>query len=43
MADITYGTWVSDGTPVDAVYQNGVKAYGRNLLLDTGFNNLPQY
>ena len=32
MADITHGTWIKDGTPVDAVYQGGVKVYGRNLI-----------
>ena len=35
MADITHGTWIKDGKAVDAVYQSGVKAYGRNLLLDS--------
>lgn len=35
MADITHGTWIKDGKAVDAVYQNGVKAYGRNLLRDS--------
>ena len=43
MADITHGTWIKDGKAVDTVYQNSVKVYGRNLLLDTDFNNLPQY
>ena len=32
MADITHGTWIKDGKAVDAVYQSGVKVYGRNLL-----------
>ena len=32
MADITHGTWIKDGKAVDAVYQSGVKAYGRNLV-----------
>lgn len=32
MADITHGTWIKDGKAVDAVYQGGVKAYGRNLI-----------
>lgn len=32
MADITHGTWIKDGKAVDAVYQDGVKVYGRNLL-----------
>jgi len=35
MADITHGTWIKDGKAVDAVYQNGVKVYGRNLYTDT--------
>lgn len=32
MADITHGTWIKDGKAVDAVYQNGIKVYGRNLI-----------
>lgn len=36
MADITHGTWIKDGKAVDAVYQGGVKVYGRNLLQGTG-------
>lgn len=35
MADITHDTWIKDGKAVDAVYQSGIKAYGRNLLLDS--------
>ncbi|MCH8624497.1 hypothetical protein [Lactiplantibacillus plantarum] len=35
MADITHGTWIKDGKAVDAVYQNGVKIYGRNLYLNS--------
>lgn len=35
MADITHGTWIKDGKVVDAVYQSGVKVYGRNLFLDS--------
>ncbi|MDK9681657.1 hypothetical protein [Lactiplantibacillus argentoratensis] len=35
MADITQGTWIKDGKAVDAVYQGGVKVYGRNLLTGT--------
>lgn len=35
MADITHGAWIKDGKAVDAVYQGGVKVYGRNLLRDT--------
>lgn len=41
MADITHGTWIKDGTPVDKVFSNGVQVYGRNLYTDTqNFNNL---
>lgn len=39
MADITHGTWIKDGKAVSTVYQNGVKVYGRNYLLDTGTPN----
>lgn len=40
MADITHGTWIKDGKAVDAVYQSGVKVYGRNLYVDTeNFDN----
>ncbi|WP_076637023.1 phage head spike fiber domain-containing protein [Lactiplantibacillus plantarum] len=35
MADITHGAWIKDGKAVDAVYQSGVKVYGRNLYIDT--------
>ena len=35
MADITHGTWIKDGKAVDAVYQDGIKVYGRNLALGT--------
>ncbi|MGQ2382341.1 hypothetical protein ACT543_06715 [Lactiplantibacillus plantarum] len=35
MADITHGTWIKDGKAVDAVYQSGIKVYGRNLSLNT--------
>lgn len=35
MADITHGTWIKDGKAVDAVYQDGIKVYGRNLLTGT--------
>lgn len=31
MADITHGTWIKDGKAVNAVYQNGIQVYGRNL------------
>jgi len=37
MADITNGTWIKDGKPVDAVYQNGVKVYRRNYFSVSGF------
>lgn len=40
MADITHGTWVKDGKAVDAVYQNGIKVYGRNLLIGTSEDEL---
>lgn len=33
--DITHSTWIKDDKAVDAVYQNGVKVYGRNLALGT--------
>nr|WP_247965333.1 carbohydrate binding domain-containing protein [Lactiplantibacillus plantarum] len=40
MADITHGTWIKDGKAVDAVYQSGIKVYGRNLYVDTeNFDN----
>lgn len=32
MADITHGTWINNGTPVDKVFSNGRQVYGRNLL-----------
>ncbi|MBX0340561.1 hypothetical protein IMAU70010_00206 [Lactiplantibacillus plantarum] len=32
MADITHGTWIKDGTPVDKVFSNGSQVYGRNLF-----------
>lgn len=35
MADITHGTWIKDGKAVDAVYQNGVNVYSRNLVTGT--------
>lgn len=38
MADITHGTWIKDGKAVDAVYQSGVKVYGRNLLTNLSSN-----
>lgn len=41
MADITHGTWIKDGKAVDDVYQNGVKVYGRNLLINTTGNAIP--
>lgn len=43
MADITHGTWIKDGTPVDDVYQNGVKVYGRNLVAGTSEPFVMQY
>lgn len=41
MADITHGTWIKDGKAVDAVYQGGVKVYGRNLLINTAGDTAP--
>ncbi|QBJ03456.1 host range and adsorption protein [Lactobacillus phage 521B] len=41
MADITHGTWIKGGKAVDAVYQNGVKAYGRNLFSVRDWNAKP--
>lgn len=38
MADITNGTWIKDGKAIDAVYQDGVKVYGRNLLIGSTDN-----
>lgn len=35
MADVTHGTWIKDGKVVDAVYQNGVNVYSRNLVTGT--------
>lgn len=35
MADITHGTWIKDGKAVDAVYQSGIKIYGRNLIVQS--------
>ncbi|WPH53995.1 hypothetical protein SHN02_09760 [Lacticaseibacillus paracasei] len=35
MADITHGTWIKNGKAVDAVYQGGIKVYGRNLAPGT--------
>ncbi|MGA3439869.1 hypothetical protein ACA574_16975 [Lactiplantibacillus plantarum] len=34
MADITHGTWIKDGKAVDAIYQGGIKVYGRNLITE---------
>ena len=35
MADITHGTWIKDGKAVDAVYQSGIKVYGKNLITNS--------
>lgn len=43
MATINGRACVVNGTPVDKVFSNGKQVYGRNLLLDTNFNNLPKY
>lgn len=32
MADITHGTWIKDGKPVDKVFSDGKQVYGRNLF-----------
>jgi len=39
MADITHGTWIKDGKPIDAVYQNGKQVYGRNLIVAKTIEN----
>ncbi len=41
MADITHGTWINNGAAVDAVYQDGVKVYGRNLFILHDWNAKP--
>lgn len=41
MANITHGTWIKDGKAVDAIYQSGVKVYGRNLLINTTVLAMP--
>lgn len=33
MADITHGTWIKDGTPIDKVFNNGVQVYSKNLWI----------
>ena len=43
MTTINGRACVVNGTPVDKVFSNGKQVYGRNLLLDTDLNNLPQY
>ena len=43
MTTINGRACIVNGTPVDKVFSNGRQVYGRNLLLDTNFNNLPQY
>jgi len=43
MTTINGKVCVVDGVPVDKVFSDGKQVYGRNLLLDTDFNNLPQY
>lgn len=35
MADITHGTWIKDGKPVDKVFSNGKQVYGRNLIVQS--------
>ncbi|MDN7014423.1 hypothetical protein [Lactiplantibacillus plantarum] len=41
MADITQGTWIKDGTPVDSVFSNGSQVYGRNLFSLHDWNAAP--
>lgn len=43
MTTINDRACVANGTPVDKVFSDGKQVYGRNLLLDTHLNNLPQY
>lgn len=43
MATINGKACVANGNTVDKVFSNGRQVYGRNILLDTDFNNLPQY
>ena len=43
MTTINGRACVVNGKPVDKVFSNGKQVCGRNLLLDTNFNNLPQY
>jgi len=43
MTTINGRACVANGMPVDKVFSDGKQVYGRNLLLDTDFNNLPQY
>lgn len=33
MADITHGTWIKDGVPVDKVFSNGVQVYSENIWI----------
>lgn len=39
MADITHGTWIKDGAPVDKAFSNDRQVYSRNLLMDSGFES----
>lgn len=43
MADITHGTWIKDGTPVDEVFSNGRQVYGRNLLINSSSSATNKY
>ena len=43
MADITHGAWIKDGKAVDAVYQSGVKVYGRNMITNSNFSSGLKY
>lgn len=43
MPTINSKACVVNGKAVDKVFSDGRQVYGRNLLLNTDFNNLPQY
>jgi hypothetical protein len=43
MADITHGTWINNGTPVDEVFSNGRQVYGRNLLINSSSSATNKY
>ncbi|MEY2351831.1 hypothetical protein [Lactiplantibacillus paraplantarum] len=43
MADVTHGTWIKDGTPVDKVFSNGKQVYGRNMITNSNFSSGLKY